>query len=102
RNMIIAANPHRTQQGSILAYFILVLIIVSAIASVGAYVAQTANVTHHRNDMISAIEFAHGGAVIACGDLDSAYTNKGTGFPDNLMTNLSAPYTLDTALSSTQ
>ncbi len=96
----IPGNTQRTQQGSILAYFLLVVILVSAIASVGAYLAQTVNVAHRRNDMIAAIQFAQGGAVIACGDLNSAYTNTGAGFPANLVSNLSAPYALDTDLST--
>src|SRR6267378_2936225 len=90
----------RTRQGSILAYFLLVVVLVSAIASVGAFLAQTVNVAHRRNDMIAAQQFAQSGAVIACGDLNSAYTSPGTGFPGNLATNLLAPYDLDTALST--
>jgi hypothetical protein len=97
-------NPvkaRRTEQGSILAYFLLVVILVIAIASVGAYVAQTSNVVHRRNDMIAAIQFAQGGAVVACEDANSAYTNAGAGFPGNLASN-SPSYTLDASLSTNQ
>jgi hypothetical protein len=84
-----------------MAYFLLVVILVTAIASVGAYVAQTANVSHRRRDMVSAIQFAQGGAVVACVDLNKAYTNA-TGFPGNLTTNAVGAYTFDASLSTTQ
>ena len=92
-------QARRTEQGSILAYFLLVVIIVIAIASVGAYLAQTSNVVHRRNDMIAAIQFAQGGAVVVCGDVNSSYLTPGAGFPANLATN-SPPYTLNAALST--
>src|SRR2546423_6116587 len=91
----------RNEQGSILAYFLLVVILVIAIASVGAYLAQTSNVVHRRNDMISAIQFAQGGAVVACDDVNNAYLSPGPGFPANLATN-SPSYTLDSVLSTNQ
>jgi len=72
------------RHGSILAYFILVLILVSVIASVGAYVAQTTKVAQRRSDMIAAQQFADGGALIACSDLNKAITNRTTPLPSAL------------------
>jgi hypothetical protein len=90
------------QQGSILAYFILLLVIVGAIASVGAYVAQTTNVSRRRGSMVSARQYAESAAVIAAVDLNTAYTNVGaTSFPLNLAV-LSPRYTLNAPLSTFQ
>src|SRR6266403_2197492 len=82
-------NRKQSEQGAILAYFIMVTVVASLIASVGSYVMVTSGIAHRRNDMIAAQEYARAGAVIACGDLNGAFTNKTGGFPGNLVSNFS-------------
>ena len=84
---IAVTNRKQSEQGAILAYFIMVVVLGSLIASVGTYVVQTVNVAHRRNDMIAAQEYARAGAVVACSDFNAAFTNKTGGFPANLASN---------------
>lgn len=98
----VRQNRPKQQQGAILAYLIILLIAVVAIASLGAYVAQTSKLAQRRSNVSSAYQYAVGGAVIACNDLNSALTNSSGSIPANL-TALATPYTLDTGLgASTQ
>ena len=62
-----------------IGYFIVMVVAVSTIAGLGAYVAQSTNLAHRRNDMIAAIQYAEGGAVTACKDLDGTLTTTKTG-----------------------
>ena len=91
-------NKKQGEQGSILAYFIVVMIIVSGTASLATYVSHTVRMAHRRNDMISARQFAEGGAVIVCKNLAVASTNKANTF----LVNLAANYTKNTSLSTSQ
>jgi hypothetical protein len=72
-------ESHQTQsarRGSVLiGYFIVMVVAVSTIAGLGAFVAQSTNLAHRRNDMIAAIQYAEGGAVIACRELNAAFTS---------------------------
>ena len=57
--MKTALHPGKhSEQGSILAYFIIVVLAVTALVSVSAYVAQSARVAHRRSDMIAARQYA--------------------------------------------
>jgi hypothetical protein len=96
---IVSSCKTQRQQGNILAYLILLMVLAAAIASVGAYVAQTTNVAHRRSDMIAAQQYAQGGATIGCADLNAAYMNQTNSFPNNLATG-SRPYTLNAGLST--
>lgn len=78
----------------LIAYFILMVVAITAVAGLGAFVAQTTNVAHRRNDMIAAIQFAQGAAVIACRDFNTAITNKNKATVQNLITN---GYSLNTS-----
>src|SRR5689334_398867 len=94
-------NGKPNQRGSIIIpYFVLLLITASAVAGLGAYVAQTTSIAHRRNDMIAAIQYAQGGAVIACRDLNSAATNKTGTFSVNIQNNASGHYALNSGLST--
>ena len=100
--MKTALHPGKhSEQGSILAYFIIVVLAVTALVSVSAYVAQSARVAHRRSDMIAARQYAESGAVIASVDMSTAYstTNQSATFPGSLTT-LSTPYTLNSTLST--
>src|SRR5207247_8039551 len=67
---------------------------------VTAYVAQTIYLTHRRSDLLSANQFAIGGAVIGCADLKAAYTTNSGVFLANLAS--VSGYTLSSALSTSQ
>ena len=70
-------DPQQTRRGSVMiGYFIVMVVTISTIAGLGAYVAQSTSVAHRRNDMIAAIQYAEGGAVIACTDLNAAITRR--------------------------
>src|SRR5438309_1500713 len=89
----------RREQGSILAYFVIVVIAVSAMVGVSTYVSQSARLAHRRSDMIAARQYAESGAVIAGLDVSDAYTNQASSFPGNL-TGLAIPYALNSSLSA--
>jgi hypothetical protein len=83
-------NRKQNEEGSILGYFIMAMVFAAIIADVGAYVVQTVNIAHRRNDMISAGQYAQGGVAIACTDLNAAFLNKTAGgFRDNLIRSFS-------------
>src|SRR5207247_5107735 len=86
-NKTAVTKRKQRENGSMVAYLIMMLILASAIGSVGAFVVQSVNVAHRRNDMISARQYAQGGVAISCGDLNAAFLNRaGGGFPNNLGT----------------
>jgi hypothetical protein len=95
----VSRTNRRSEQGAILAYLILMMVFAVGLASVGAYVAHTTLIAHRRSDMIGANQYAQGGAVLACANLNSAYMNATSSFPASL-TSLSTPYTLNPALST--
>ena len=64
---------------------------------------------HHRhhpecssanNDHVAALKLAEGGAMIACSDLNKAFTNHAGAFLTNLLTATNASYTLQTSPST--
>jgi len=85
---IRAQTRRQNENGSIVAYFIFVVILVSGIASLATYVTQTTNITKRRGDMIASREFAYGGVVVGVGSLNKAVTN----IANTLVKNLSAQY----------
>jgi hypothetical protein len=93
-------NKKGGEAGSILAYFMILMIAAVSIASVGAYVAQTTTLSHRRSDMVAANQFAIGGAVIACSDLNLVVTNGGGGSLGTRLASLSTPYSLASSSSS--
>ncbi len=92
---ITLPNRQKRQEGAIIAYFIMVAILVSAIACLAAYVTQTVKNAQRRSDMIRAREYAQGGALVAAADLDAACTNRSGGLCSNLLNSSKAPYTLE-------
>lgn len=97
---ITLRNRNRRQEGAILAYFIILLIVAAGIVTLGAYVSQTAKLSQRRSDMVSARHFAVGGAVIACADLNSVVTNNSWASFGAGLAALPNPYTLNAALST--
>ncbi len=87
------------QHGSILGYYIIVLFVLGAIASVASFVVQHVQFSKRRSDRKNALEYAEGAALIACQELNKAYTNSSSFFT-NLLANSAGNYVKDTALSS--
>ena len=88
----------RRQEGAIIPYLMVLVILTYTIAGVAAYVSQTLTLAHRRNDMIAARQFAESGVLIAATDLDNAYASSGT-----LATNLaSRSYAVNSSLSTSQ
>lgn len=90
-------QPSHSETASILVYFIFVLVIVSAIASVSAFTVNAVSLAHRRTDMIGATQLAEGGAASACTELEKAYTNSVYPFASALGT---GGYTLNTSLGA--
>src|SRR5216117_2526681 len=76
--MKIGSHDRRpTRRGSVMiGYFIVMVVAVSTIAGLGAFVAQSTSLAHRRNDMIAAIQYAEGGVVIGCSNLNTAFTSR--------------------------
>ena len=87
------------QHGSILGYYIIVLFVLGAIASVAGFVVQHVQLGKRRSDRKNALEYAEGAALIACQELNKAYTNSSSFFT-NLLSNSAGSYAKNTALSS--
>src|SRR2546426_2238872 len=92
----------RSEQGSVVAYFIFLLVVVTAIASVCAFVTQTLSVTHRHNEMVEAMALAEGGVTLAAAELELALTNQSASLLVNLANNPAGAYSKNTALSSSQ
>jgi hypothetical protein len=93
-------NDGRREEGTILAYFIILLIAIAGITSVAAYVTQTTRLAQRRSSMVDAYEYATAGAVMACTDLNAAFTNGGNTVIANLQA-LPSPYAVNPSLSTT-
>lgn len=93
-------NNRRQEEGTILAYFILLLIAIAAITSVAAYVTHTTSLSRRRNSMADAYEYVTAGAVMACADLNVAFTNGASPVIANLQA-LPLPYAVNSSLSTT-
>ena len=70
---ISPANAKQFQQGAIIPYLMVLIILTTTIAGVAAYVSQTLNFAQRRNDMIAARQFSEGGVAVAALDLDHAF-----------------------------
>ncbi len=99
---IVLVKNRRSEQGSIVAYFILLLVIVTAIAGVSAFVTQTLSITHRHNEMVEALAFAEGGATLAAAELELALTNQTTTLLASLASNPAGDYSKNTDLSTSQ
>jgi hypothetical protein len=95
-----ATNPQKHEEGLILAYFTLLVLAAVGIASVGAYVIETTLLMQRRSDMVSAKQFALGGVVIACNELNLALTNTSPGSLATKLSQLANPYTFNAGLST--
>jgi hypothetical protein len=99
--MKTCARNNRQEEGTILAYFILLLIAIAAITSVAAYVTHTTSLSRRRNSMADAYEYVTAGAVMACADLNVAFTNGSSPVTANLQA-LPTPYTVNSSSTTNQ
>lgn len=87
------------EQGSVIIFYLLLLIVVaSMIAGVATYVSGTGQLESRRRAMVSAQEYAQGGAVIASNELSQAFAAGN--FPSSLAS-LVPGYTLVSSTSQT-
>jgi hypothetical protein len=94
--------PGKTQRergSAIVVYCIVLVTVIVAIGGLATLVSQTTRVSRSRSNMIAALQYAEGGAVIAASDLNAAVT-KGSGTIPNNLTTASTPYTKNTSLST--
>ena len=97
--MRIAPRIVEREGGSVIAYFLLALIIIGSIAGLYAYSIHCLSLAQRRQDFVAAFQVAESGAILGCADLERASTNM----PGNIAAALagqSPPYTLNATLSS--
>ena len=97
---ITSENERRDEEGSILAYFVILLVVAGAIASLGAYVTQSTRLSARRSAMIAAKQFAIGAAVIAARDLNTVVTNASSSSLGSKLMGLASAYTFNSGLST--
>ncbi len=92
--MKIPRKTSVSEVGSVIAYFLLAVVITSSIAALYAYSVQNLTLTHRRQDLAAAREFSESGAVLGCVALENAFTNTGgtlltrlVGAPNNFAKN---------------
>ncbi len=83
-----------------IAYFIIVIIVVTGLTSLAYFTSQSSNMTHRRTDLVSALQYAQGGAVIAASDIESAFNATNYAFPVNLTNSAYGGYSFISALST--
>jgi hypothetical protein len=92
----IAQYKSSEQGAATIFYLLMMLVVISLLAAAMTYVSGSVRLERRRGDLIAAQQYAEGGAVIACDELNTAYGKSGT-----LATNVtSAGYTLSSALST--
>ena len=92
------------EQGSLLAYMLIALVTLTAVASVTTFVVQTTNLARRGCERAWALQFAEGGAAVACGDLarafDNTFTSNEKSLPWQLQHNSGGVYSLNSSLSA--
>ena len=88
------------EQGAAMIFYMFFLVVVLMVIGGGmTYVSGTVHTQHRRGDWVAAQEYAQGGAVIACDEMNSAFTGTSGTLANRLG---QKGYTLDTALSNAQ
>jgi hypothetical protein len=96
---MIGPNDTNEQGTASIFYLLLMVVMISVLAGVLSYVSGTVQLEHRRSDMSTAQQFAQGGAVIACDELNKAYTTTSGTLASRLATK---GYALDTSLTTAQ
>src|SRR6185503_13725606 len=97
--LVSIRHPASRQQGSILTYLVIAVVLLTTVASVTAYVTQTYRIASRRESMVQALQYAEGGAAIACVDLQNAFKKTSGTLATNV---LAAGYSQNTSLSTAQ
>jgi len=110
---IIKQHTHfspKAQQGSIISYLLVAMIILALIGSIASLVIQQSKITSRQTHLEKAYQFADGGASIATFDLNSAFTLNSNAIEVGLKGVVGDPedpssipipaYTLDNTLST--
>lgn len=93
-------GKNRVKGGTMIVFLMVVLMASVAIAGVMSLVSQQAKLTGRRGNVIAALQYAQGGAVIACTDLNNAVlATNASGLSYNL-THGTYPYTQSTSSGS--
>jgi len=92
-------NDSCEQGAATIFYLMLMVVIMSVLGSVLLYVANSARIEHRRSDMSAARQFAEGGAVVGCDEVNSAFTTT-SGTMASALT--AKGYTLDSSSSNSQ
>jgi hypothetical protein len=97
---LLNTGKKQGQRGSaVIVYVVIAVSVLVAIAGVASLVARTTVITSRRTALISAQQYAQGGVVIACQDLNIALTN-GSGSLGSRLAGGPNPYTRIDALST--
>jgi len=78
---------------------VIALVLLSTIATVTGYVAQTFQIASRRENMVQALQYAEGGSAMACLDLQRAFKNTSSTIVTNLFT---AGYAQNAGLSTAE
>lgn len=92
--------PEKSQQGSIIVYVLVAIVLLGMIGSVGALVTQQTRVTLRQTQLAKAYQFADGGASIATYDLNRAFTSNANDIATGLTEDEEFPYVLSSSLST--
>src|SRR5437660_5595278 len=91
------------QQGGVIPYLIIMLILLSTMAGLASYSTQSVRLSSPRTDMITAFQYAQSGACLAGADLQNAVTNSGgSDFFATRQNNPAGPCTFMSVLSGSR
>jgi hypothetical protein len=98
---ILFSDKKKGEEGSsLIVYAVIAASVLLAIVGVAHLVAGSTIVTGRRSNYISGQQFAQGGVVIACRDLNTALTSTGSGSVASKLVSSSTPYTRISSLST--
>lgn len=89
----------RDERGSVIAYFLLAVIILGSIAALFGYSMQNLSLAQRRQDLVAAYQVVESGAILGCTDLERAGTNTSGTLGDALLNNV-PPYVFNATLGS--
>ena len=94
-------DKHRREEGSLIIYAFLAVIILGAIGGVATYVTHNVETTQRRVSYSEAYNFSEAGVMLASSHVNHAFTNSQNSFVENLAGNYSS-YSKDTERSDSQ
>lgn len=91
--------PAAAERGSVIAYFLLAVVIIGSIAGLYGYSMHNLSLAQRRQDLVAAYQVVESGAILGCVDLERAGTNTSGTLAGGLLNN-APPYALNATLSS--